>query len=351
MISGADAELIHRALQAYDLGPLRQAFHHAGTAAKTWRLETASGEYLLRTRGSRTSSAELIDYDHALRRHLLAAGIPTAAPLPARAGGTYTRVADKALEVYRIVPGAALPAAGLAEIAAASRALAAYHAAAARFPLADALPPVAQYRTLGLEQTSWRMEDPALLRRIYADLATRPGAAVHAAALTLADAWLERLLRDFGDTVYAGLPHTVTHGDFTLANLLFREGQVSGVFDFDWARKAPRLRDLADGMFFIAGQRRTPLVAADIWSLTEAADLSVERCAHWLRSYDACALLSPAELTCLPLALAARWLSVRVEGTAKVPESERLRFALGNLAAPLEWLGRFWPEVLIAVRP
>jgi Ser/Thr protein kinase RdoA (MazF antagonist) len=349
MVSAGDAELIASALQAYDLGPLRTAVHHAGTAARTWRLTTASGEYLLRTRGSRTSAAELIAYDHALRRHLLAAGIPTAAPLATREGSTTTRVGERALELYAIVPGAPLAAAGLAEIAAAARALAAFHAAAASFPLAQALPPVAQYRTLGLEQTSQRMEDPALLQRVYAGLAATAGTASQAPALALAQAWLERLRRHFSATVYSHLPQTVTHGDFTLANLLFLEGQVSGIFDFDWARWAPRLRDLADGMFFIAGERRTPLVAADIWSLTEAAQLSVPRCARWLRSYDECAPLRPDELACLPLALAARWLSVRVEGMAKVPEAERRRFALGNLAAPLEWLDRHWPEVLAAL--
>ncbi len=349
MITCADHELIASALPAYDLGPLQGCRHHAGTAARTWRLTTASGDYLLRTRGSRTAAAELVAYDHALRRHLLAAGVPTAAPLPTRDGRFYTRVDDKVLELYVIVPGATLAAAGLAEISAAARALAAFHAATAAFPLAHALPPVAQYRTLGLEQTSRRMEDPVLLRRIYAGLIATPGPASYAASLALAEAWLDRLHRGFDDAVYARLPQTVTHGDFTLANLLFVDGRVSGIFDFDWARWAPRLRDLADGMFFIAGERRTALVAADIWSLTEAAQLSVPRCAHWLRSYDGCAPLTPDELACLPLALAARWLSVRVEGMAKVPEAERRRFAVDSLAAPLEWLDRHWPEVLAAL--
>ena len=350
MITDSDRNLIHAALRQYDLGHLHEAVHHAGTAAKTWRVTTDSGTFLLRTRGSRTSGPDLIDYDHALRRHLLAAGIPTAAPLPTRDGSSYTRFGDRALELYAIVPGATLAAAGLAEIAAAARALAAFHAAAASFPLAHTLLPVAQYRTLGFEQTSGRMEDPELLQRVYAGLAATPGVALYAPALTLARAWLDRLRHRLDDTAYACLPHTVTHGDFTLANLLFLNGLLTGVFDFDWARWAPRLRDLADGMLFVSGQRRTPLIAADIWSLTEAVDLSVARCAHWLRSYEEGAPLTDAELACLPLAFAARWLSVRVEGMAKVPEADRLRFALGNLAGPLEWLEANWPAVLAARR-
>lgn len=350
MLQGPDGDLIRTAWAAYDLGPIRAAAHHAGTAARTWRITTDSGQYLLRTRGARTSSGELVACDHALRRHLLAAGIPTAAPLPARDGNTCVRVGGKVLEVYPVVPGATLAEAGPPEIAAAARMLARFHAAAAGFAPVRGLPPVAQYRTLGLGETSTRMEDPRLLARVYASLARAPGSAAFPGALAAARRWLERLRREFGDPVYGRLPHTVTHGDFTLANLLFLDGRVSGVFDFDWVRWAPRVRDVADGLFFIAGRRRTPLVPGDIWSLTEAAELSVGRAECWLRSYEAAAPLEPAELRSVPLALAARWLSVRVEGMAKVPEPDRLRFALGNLCEPLDWLDAHWEEVARAVR-
>jgi Ser/Thr protein kinase RdoA (MazF antagonist) len=189
------------------------------------------------------------------------------------------------------------------------------------------------------------MEDPSLLACVYRQLAAAPGHSAFAPALDTAWRWLERLEHDFGAPVYSRLPHTVTHGDFTLANILFLGGRVSGVFDFDWARWAPRVRDLADGLFFISGQRRTPLVASDIWSLTEAVELSVPRVECWLDSYEAVSPLADRELACLPLALAARWLSVRVEGMAKVPEADRLRFALANLREPLDWLEAHWPEV------
>ena len=135
----------------------------------------------------------------------------------------------------------------------------------------------------------------------------------------------------------------MTHGDFTLANLLFApDGSVCGVFDFDWSRRGPRVRDIADGLFFVAGRRRTPLQAGSIWSLTEAVALRPARCAAWLGSYTTVSPLTPAEWNAIPLALAARWLSVRVEGMAKVPPEDRLRFAFGNLIPPLRWLDAHW---------
>ncbi len=335
-------ELIEAALRAYDLGALHAFTHHSGTAAKTWRVVTAAGSYLLRTRGSRTAAPELVAFDHALRRHLLAAGIPTAAPIATRDGATCTRVGDLALELYGIVPGQPLTHAGLPEIRAAARALAAFHRAGRDFAPAQTLPPVAQYRTLGLDTASTRMESPALLSQIYNCLADSPGAEAFADGLATAQRWLKRLNREFDDTAYAALPQTLTHGDFTLANLLFLDGRVSGIFDFDWARWAARVRDLADGLFFIAGERRTPLRPADIRSLTEPVELHRPRLLAWLQSYQDDAPLEDRELDAIPMALAARWLSIRVEGMAKVPAAERLDFALGPLVEPLAWLEEHW---------
>jgi Ser/Thr protein kinase RdoA (MazF antagonist) len=306
-------------------------------------VKTDRGAWLLRTRGSRTSTDELIAFDHGLRQHLVQRAIPTAEPVPNRAGARFVRVDGMAMEVYELLPGRTIGQADLTQIRSAAELLARFHRAAHDY-LAD-MPPVAQYRTLGLDQASPRMESPALLARVYGRLA-EDARIRFPVARTVATVWLGRLREEFPDTVYDALPQTMTHGDFTLANLLFApDGAVCGVFDFDWSRRAPRVRDVADGMFFVAGQRRTPLVAGNIWSLTEAVDLTVPRCVHWLRSYHAGNPLTAAELAAIPLALAARWLSVRVEGMAKVPPEDRLRFAFGSLSQPLVWLAERWGDV------
>jgi len=330
-------ERIEAALANYDLGTVQKIDHHSGTAAKTWRVATDRGSWLLRTRGSRTSSDGLIAFDHGLRAHLVNNGIPTAEPVRTRAGEGFARVGRHAMEVYALHSGHTIGHADLLQVGAAARMLAAFHRAGADY-LADP-PPVAQYRTLGLDTASVRMESPELLALLYDRLSQEAGTRF-AKAQSVANRWLARLQKELPDGVYYQLPQTMTHGDFTLANLLFSDvGSVCGVFDFDWSRRGPRVRDVADGMFFVAGQRRTPLMAANIWSLTEAVELSTDRCAAWLESYQQSNPLSPAEVAAIPLALAARWLSVRLEGTAKVPPEDRLRFTFGNLAEPLEWLG------------
>jgi len=329
-------------LAEYDIGDVESTTPHAGTAGKTWQVRTSQGMWLLRLRGTRTSAPHLVAYDHGLRAHLLKAGIPTAAPIPTHDGQKCVFIKDRAFELYAWVDGRCLSLADATALSQAAHGLARFHQTTADYVAARELPPVAQYATLGCETTSRRMENPVLLTGIYADLEARPGAEDFPTTV-VADRWLRRLVQEFPAERYDALPHTVTHGDFTLANLLFdEETRLVGIFDFDWSRWGPRVRDLADGMYFIAGQRRSPLEPGDIWSLTESVDLTVVRCAAWLNAYQEVSPVTREEIDCMPLALAARWLSIRVEGTAKVPENERLRFAFANVAEPLTWLEKNW---------
>ncbi len=350
MSGEANGEVIQHILRAYDLGELRNVRQHGGTAGKTWRLETSSGAWLVRARGVRTSSAEALSFDHGLRRHLVKHGIPTAAPVLARDGQSFLRLAGKTYEVYTFVTGRPVRRAPTKVLAHAAQALARFHQVAARYDQARRAPPLAQYATIGIDEASDRMEDPQLLNLVYERLAAKPETCDFEDAIQVCRRWLERLCTRFDRPTYDALPHTLTHGDYTLANLLFDdEGRVVGIFDLDWARWAPRIRDLADGMYFIGALRQTPLRPGDIWSLTEAAQFKLGRCLTWLRAYQEVAPLSPAEIEAMPLAFAARWLSVRVEGMAKVVPEERLRFCFREITGPLQWLEEHWTEVCVSL--
>jgi Ser/Thr protein kinase RdoA (MazF antagonist) len=339
--------LLADVLSQYDIGILRAVSRHGGTAgAGNWRIETDRGVWLLRTRGPRTSTDDVVAFDHALRRHLVGQGVPTAAPVARRDGQTFVREAGRVFEVYPLVPGRSCTDASDARLQSAARGLAGFHQAVSSFPEAEKVPAVPQYGTLGIQDASARPEDPALLRRAYEPLLADPATMPYAEEAGCCRLWIERLEERFGDHAYGGLHHVLTHGDYTLANLLFDEqDNLTGIFDFDWARWAPRVRDLADGMYFIGGVRRAPLDPGDIWSLTDASEFRVDRCALWLRAYGEAAPLLPQEVRAVPLAFAARWLSVRIEGTAKVPVRDRSRFSFRDMPAPLRWLEERWSEV------
>ncbi|MBR4219647.1 MAG: hypothetical protein IKR81_00745, partial [Victivallales bacterium] len=71
-----------------------------GTAGHCWRIVTASGKYLLRRRGKRTSEPGLVQRDHAFRRFLVAGGIPTTCALPGRNGDCFFIANGLAYELH-----------------------------------------------------------------------------------------------------------------------------------------------------------------------------------------------------------------------------------------------------------
>lgn len=335
-------------LSAYDLGAIDRISPAGGTAGRTWKVTAASGEYFLRRRGVRTSSEARLAFDHGLRAHLVARGIPTVAALAARSGERWLRRQEGVYELYPFVAGRPFDPHRTEELANAGRALARFHRAAAEY-LPPAVPPeqLGQYTTLGFSQAmSDRLDDPQLQQENL--LAVRR-LAMTPQEQALVDRCIARaahLQRAYAGASYAPLAGWVIHGDYTPANLLFsEEGQVVGIFDLDWALPGARCRDVADGLYFFAARPRR-IDPADIWSLTEAAEFDPDRCRVFLQAYQETAPLAAPELDSIPLAFAGRWLSIRLEGMAKVGADHRFRFFARDLEMPLQWLDDHWEQLL-----
>ena len=335
----------NKALRHYDIPPARSIEPAGGTAGRTWKVVTDRGDYFLRLRGVRTSSEQRLVFDHGLRDHLVVNDIPTAATLPAKSGDRWLRLDDGVYELYPFVVGRLFDPNQIDEVAAAGRALARYHTVAAAYSQPDG-EPIAQYTTLGFyDRTSDRMDDPGL-QRLNAERARE--LASTAEDRSLADwvlARLDRMARDYAGAAFDRLTGWVIHGDYTPANLLFSNaGNVVGIFDLDWALPGARCRDVADGLYFFATKPRQ-IDGTSIWSLTDAATFDEERCTAFLRAYQNTSPLAPHEVDSIPFAFAGRWISIRLEGMAKVDPDERFRFFSRDVRAPLEWLDEHWESL------
>jgi len=330
-------------LAAYEVGEVLALVPAGGTAGRTWKLTTPQGEYFLRRRGPRTSGEARLAFDHGLRAHLVAQGVPTAAALRTLDGQLWLRRPEGVYELYPFVVGRAFDPQRPAEMENAARVLARFHLAAAKYRPEGHPEPIAQYTTLGFSAaTSDRLDDPLLQRENL--LAVR-GLAANPDEQALVDRFLTRVdeqERHYAGAAYASLSGWVIHGDYTPANLLFSLlGEVVGVFDLDWAVPGVRCRDVGDGLYFFATLPRH-IDPSDIWSLTDAAQFDPERCTRFLRAYQEVAPLAPAELDAIPRAFAGRWISIRLEGMAKVPAGERFRFFSRQAEEPLRWLDENW---------
>lgn len=343
----------HAALNAYDIGTIKQLAPAGGTAGRTWKVDTSTGAYLLRLRGVRTSGPDRLQFDHGLRRHLLDHDVPTAATVPTTDGDLWQHLEAGVYELYPFVEGRAFEPQNLAEVAAAGAALCRYHNAAATYrPPFSHREPIGQYTALGFSDTvSDRMDDPHLQAGNIETTRTLATTAEQRQVVDRCLARVQSMCTTYAGPAYDNLAGWVIHGDYTPANLLFSPaGEVVGIFDLDWALPGARCRDVADGLYFFATQPRQ-IDAASIWSLTDAAQFDPERCTTFLQAYQSVAPLTPAELDAIPLAFAGRWLSIRLEGMAKVAPEDRFRFFSRDVETPLVWLDDNWPTLQRSVHP
>ena len=333
-----DKPTIERLLSLYDLKP-RDARPAGGTAGATWRVATDAGDVFVRRRGSRTSTPERAAYDHGLRRYLAENGFHATPPTPTRYGRTCVAMVDGVYEVYPWVEGLPISdaLAPLARVPVAET-LAWFHEVANGYE-APCEPFVPQFAHFDVPIASRaRFDDPAAFLDVIEHMLSAYGTPANRDALLRARDLTLRLREMFDPDLYDALPRCVIHGDYNRYNLLFAaDGAVVGVFDYDWAWRDARARDVAELVLFYGTTRKQATETGSIWSLTAAPRFKRAPMREAVRAYAARAPLTGAERRAVPLAMLARWVSMRTEGIMKVPPERRAEFLLLDFEAPFAW--------------
>ncbi len=310
-----------------------------GTAGGSWRVRGAGGDYFLRRRGPRTSTPERIRFDHGLRRHLAEKGLPVFPPLEARGGRSWVPGEDGVYEVYPWIQGTPLdPARREREGRNAALALARLHRASLDYS-GRCEPILPQFGHYPVEiPARERFDHPEALLAAVEFVAEAYGVLSRRQELAHARDRVRRL-RDEYLEICERLPVGVIHGDYNACNLLFSgEGEVAGIFDFDWAWRDSRVRDVATGLFFFGGRRDGRIDGGDIWSLTACPHLELESLAAVAAAYHGEYPLSGDEIEALPVAMLGAWVAWRTEGVMKAPEEDRARFLLASFDVPFRWV-------------
>jgi len=94
---------------------------------------------------------------------------------------------------------------------------------------------------------------------------------------------LDLITRSHSDTLdalsssdYHQIPRLAVHGDFHPGNLIFRNGHVSGLFDFDWANMDVRCFDVALAVFYFCTE----------WRGSVDGHLNIDRASVFLHVYQ-----------------------------------------------------------------
>ena len=327
---------IDEVLRHYAVGPVLATQSLGGTAGAAARVRTAAGLFVLRRRGERTSAVEHVAFDAAFRRYLRERGVPAVPPIPTVDGEDGVLSPDGFWELTEFIDGLAFRPGDPTQVRGLARTLAALHRVGTTFRgqrTEDRLLRQFDLAAPGVPRSS-RIDDPgslgAGLEAVGLELDARERAIVDRMRMLV-----ERISASYSGAAYDALDRCVIHGDLHPDNLLFdQRGEVRALFDFDWSARAPRVRDLADAVWFFAGAPERP--GADIWALTAARGLSPDLSALLLRTYHAIEPIDPAEARALPWAWLARWIAIHLEGIYKVPPADRGRFLTRDMGETVE---------------
>ncbi len=270
----------------YDIGVIesvREYRRGSGRAPKAV-IKTDRGRFLLKRRGLGSHGTDRVAYTHALQQHLASRHYPLPKLIRTRTKRQTMLVRGEHIyELFDFIPGEAYDG-SLDATGDAGRALGFFHRILGSFIYKNYQPSWGTFHAAkGLEphlaQIRAKIPDPAV-----APLLDRISAIYNEAA-----ARVENL-------GFASWPQQTIHGDWHPGNMLFRNARVVAVIDYDTARLAPRVIDLANGclQFSITMHGHDP----ERWP----APLDEGRFKRFCRGYDAVKdqVISTVELEAIP---------------------------------------------------
>lgn len=223
-------------LQAFDLGGAAPRVIHGGAVNRHWLVGAAGRQMVLRQyHASRTWAA--VEWEQALVRHAAMRGWPVAAPGATGARAPMFGCDGRLWAVAPLLEGEPRPSDSVALANIHGRLLGRLHHDLASFETQGQRPGLGK----AWELDEWvRAADAGsfndLLREFGKDY---PGLAAEIRRQRY------RNLRELSRLKYPDLPDMPIHGDFRPGNLLWKDGQLSGVLDFDQCRRDALVCDVA----------------------------------------------------------------------------------------------------------
>lgn len=280
-------ELFEALRDGYGIAGAQDGRDLGGSSSLNLLVSRDGVRYVVRVYRPHMTAARLADIQR-VRRHLAAAGVPCSQPVPARDGRSWSVAGDRLVEVERYVEWDAVMdtwervGSGLALLGQIHTLLRRVEVSAdGRTPVfANHIAPQDALGETGRGTQRIRGWNPSPAESRLADDAEELARLVAAAE------------QDFAPV----LPRHLVHGDYWDNNVLFREGRVALVTDFDFMGERARIDDLALTLYF----------ANSTFADDPLSDDSVGRLRALVDAYDQGLgdPLSRAERAALPLAIA-----------------------------------------------
>lgn len=278
------AEELAIVLSHYDIGIIKEIreFPRGSRKAPKLYVESESGQYLLKRRARGRDDAAKVAFAHLIQLHLASQQFPLPHLIGTRRdNNSLLQLGPTIYELFEYIPGQGYPQTPDAT-AEAGKVLALYHKLLEDFRPEHIPPTPGSYHGApavehGLAHIGRTLVSPDSVSVCQSLTDAYHTSAAKAEGLGLTD-W----------------PLQIVHADWHPGNMLFRDGRVVAVIDYDSSRMLPRVIDAANGalQFSITGGDDN----LDKWP----ANLDEKRFVRFVKGYDEVVLLSQAEIDTIP---------------------------------------------------
>lgn len=286
------AEELAIVLSHYDLGLVQEVreFARGSHRAPKVTIRTDRGRFILKRRPAGKNDPYRVAFAHELQNYLAKKNFPLPHLIGTKEGNiSMLRLGDHVYEVFEFIPGERYDG-GLVATYEAGKVLGLYHRLVREYH-PKWTPPRGHYHNSPVVRQQLKEIPVRLPAKVPIDGKEKELESVCAQ------------LRDTYDNAAVridklGLPKwemQIVHSDWHPGNMLFREGHVVAVIDYDAARIQPRITDMANGVlqFSLQTGSRDP----ETWP----AEPDESRSRRFIRGYDEMDQLSLAELDTIPL--------------------------------------------------
>jgi Ser/Thr protein kinase RdoA (MazF antagonist) len=313
--------------------------HEAGVVNDNWLVAVSSGKRYFLRGYRRVLDPERVLFQLRFQEHLLAQGYPTAAVVRTRGGEPFTTEDGIPWALFDHVEGDEFDFSRLTQAKEAGRRLAEFETTAAGYdgtvtPVttgeADFSETVAPVSSHMWRNSVLAEEHDERLRHLFAGQEFDSD-------LAFFSEWRRRAAAAWPPERLAALPRSWLHCDYHGRNMVFRDDEMAGLFDFDFVTRGPRSYDLGRGIFNFGRERRGST------TLREAF------CRAFLEGYESGAPLSGEERQSLAFMVVLNWAPEASFYTARLPHegderiAERLRHDVRLMRATESEMQRLAP--------
>ncbi len=305
-----------------------------GTTATSVYVNVAGKEYVLRRRPAEFSKDAYIDYDHSLIRYLSKHGFPVCPIVSTPGNKSWIVHAGETFELAQYVSGAPVMEPDEEQLRQCGRLLADLHRLGKGF-------------AHGGKSDFAREDHFSILGPVLRDLRRSVAGRNRQTEVERLTDLASSISKRIDEELAPRLEKSVIHGDYHPGNILFHNGKISALLDFYYSAAGPTLRDIGDGLMFVASRRASPLDVDDIRSLTQTWKPDVNRMAAFLGGYASVRKL-PDGIEHLATLMISRWIQCRVRGSRKIPKEERVAFVFNGLWETIDMLENVFPGSFMA---